>query len=336
LTRSSPDRVRELVARFEGARLLVMGDVILDRYVWGSVGRISPEAPVPVVQVTRESTMLGGAGNVARNLAALGAHVEFVSLIGDDETAAEIVRLVTDWKMDPGGLVVDPERPTTSKTRVIAGRSDGAAPQQLVRFDRELEEPVDPRYARPLIEAVRARVGAVDGVILQDYAKGLLTRTVIEESMRIFAERGLPVFVDPKAEYWDLYAGAELLKPNLREAQALTEIRVRDEADVARVGRRVLEQTGARTVAITRSQAGMTLFYSDGSMEHFATEVRAVAEASGAGDTVIATLALSRLAGATWAESAEISNAAAGIVVRVPGTATLTRRELCAELGAAM
>ena len=116
MTRSSPDRVRELVARFEGARLLVMGDVILDRYVWGSVGRISPEAPVPVVQVTRESTMLGGAGNVARNLAALGAHVEFVSLIGDDETAAEIVRLVTDWKMDPGGLVVDPERPTTSKT----------------------------------------------------------------------------------------------------------------------------------------------------------------------------------------------------------------------------
>lgn len=330
----APTRARELIDRFPRVRVLVIGDVILDRYVWGTVGRINPEAPVPVVEVTREGVMLGGAGNVARNLASLGGQVDFVSLIGQDESASEITRLVGDWKMDPAGLVVDPSRPTTEKTRVIGGRSAGSSPQQIVRFDRESDEPADPESAQRLLDQVRPRAAQVDGVILQDYGKGVLSGEVIREVMRLFAEVQRPVFVDPKAEHWQLYRGAELIKPNLREAQDLVGIRLRDEADVERLGRAVLERTGARTVAITRSESGMTLFHEDGRTEHAATQPQAVASATGAGDTAIATLVLARLAGGSWLESAQIANAAGGIVVRVPGTATVTPGELLEELAA--
>lgn len=332
-TDESAAGLEAVVAGLERIRVLVLGDVILDRYVWGMVRRINPEAPVPVVEVTRESVMLGGAGNVARNLASLGAAVEFVALVGEDDAADEILRLVSDWKMDPAGLVVDPGRPTTEKTRVIAGRSSGLAAQQIVRFDRESDEPVDPSAAERLLEKVRPRAVRVDGVVLQDYGKGVLSAEVVEEAMRIFADLGLPVFVDPKAEHWELYRGAALIKPNLREAELFAGIRVRDEQDVARVGRAVLERTGVETLAITRSEAGMTLFHRDGAIDHVATEVLAVAEASGAGDTTIALLAAGRLAGASWLEAARVANAAAGVVVRVPGTTTVTQRELLTELG---
>ena len=326
-------RLRQVAAGIERVRVLVLGDVILDRYVWGVVRRINPEAPVPVVEVSRESVMLGGAGNVARNLASLGAHVELVALVGEDDAAAEIQRLVSDWKMDPRGLVVDAARPTTEKTRVIAGRSSGVAAQQVVRFDRESDDLVDPRDAAQLLEQVRPRAARVDGVVLQDYGKGVLSPEVVEEAMRIFADLGLPVFVDPKTRHWELYRGAALIKPNLLEAEAFAGIRAREPDDVARVGRAVLERTGVETVALTRGEAGMTLFHRDGSIDHVATEVRAVAEASGAGDTAIAVLAGARLAGGSWAEAACVANAAAGVVVRVPGTATVTQRELLDELG---
>jgi len=318
---SAPAYARRIAA-FERVRLLVVGDVILDRYVWGAVERISPEAPVPVVRVTRESTMLGGAGNVARNLVSLGGQVRFAAVVGEDDTGAEIARLLADWKIDPAGLAPDPDRPTTVKTRVIARA------QQVVRFDRESDDPIGAESARRLVASARASVAHVDGVILQDYGKGVLTGEVVRELMALFRERDLPVFVDPKSEHWELYAGAELVKPNLREAAEVAGIRVRRPEDVLAVGRALLERTGARTVAITQGDAGMTLFYADGGVEHVPTRPRAVAEASGAGDTAIAALALARLAGAEWPEAARIANAAAGVVVAVPGTSTLSPAEL--------
>jgi D-beta-D-heptose 7-phosphate kinase/D-beta-D-heptose 1-phosphate adenosyltransferase len=314
------------VARFERVRILVLGDVILDRYVWGSVERISPEAPVPVVRVTRESVMLGGAGNVARNLVSLGGQVRFAAVVGDDETGAEIARLLADWKIDAAGLTADAARPTTVKTRVIARA------QQVVRFDRESDDPIGPDAARRLVAAARAALPHVDGVILEDYGKGVLTAPVVEELVRLFASAGRPVFVDPKADHWTLYRDVELLKPNLREAASVTGIRVRAPEDVERVGRALLELSGARTLAITQGEQGMTLFHRDGRSEHIPTRARAVAEASGAGDTAIAALALARLAGADWVESAKIANAAAGVVVGVPGTSTVSQAELLEAL----
>jgi D-beta-D-heptose 7-phosphate kinase/D-beta-D-heptose 1-phosphate adenosyltransferase len=318
----SPQRASELVRAFGERRLLVVGDVILDRYVWGRVERISPEAPVPVVQVTRESVMPGGAGNVARNLAALTARVELVALVGEDETGRELEKLLSDWKIDGRGLVAEPGRPTTVKTRVIARA------QQVVRFDRELEEPLSPTAADRLVETVRERAPSVEGVILQDYGKGVLVPAILKALMSTCTEAGLPVFVDPKAEHWECYRGAELIKPNLREAEAVTGIRVRTDEDLARLGRGVLERTAARTVAITRGEGGISLFYAGGESDEVPTRPRAVSDATGAGDTAIATLALARLAGASWVEAAALANAAAGVVVGVPGTAAVTPDEL--------
>jgi D-beta-D-heptose 7-phosphate kinase/D-beta-D-heptose 1-phosphate adenosyltransferase len=316
------ERAASLIRGFTDRRVLVVGDVILDRYVWGRVERISPEAPVPVVQVKQESVMPGGAANVARNVAALGGSVELVAVVGDDETGQELARLLADAKIDPDGLMSDPGRPTTVKTRVIARA------QQVVRFDRESEEPLATSSLDRLIDAVRERAARVDGVILQDYAKGVLFPEVLHALMPVCAAENLPVFVDPKSENWECYRDAELVKPNLREAAEVTGIRIRSDEDLAHVGRRVLEYTGARTVAITRGDRGISLFYRDGGADHVPTEPRAVADATGAGDTVIATVALARLAGASWVEAAALANAAAAVVVEVPGTACVSPEEL--------
>ncbi len=317
-----PAQARKLVQGFTSCRVLVVGDLMLDRYVWGSVDRISPEAPVPVVQVQRESTMLGGAGNVVRNLVSLGAQVEVVALVGDDESAGELRRLLDHWKIDPSGLIVDASRPTTEKTRVIAGS------QQVVRYDRESNEPLLPAATESLLGAVGARAGRVDGVIVEDYGKGLLEPGVAREAMAEFGRHQRRVFVDPKLQPWDVYRGAELLKPNLREAQEVSGIKLRGEDDLESMGRALLEQTGAQTLAITRGAEGMTLFPSSGPTEHVATVRREVADQAGAGDTAIAALALARLAGASWREAASLANAAAGVVVAIPGTATLSPADL--------
>ena len=321
------NRLRELTGRFEQLRVLVIGDAILDRYVWGSVDRISPEAPVPVVAVTRESTMLGGAANVAWNLASLGAQVEFFSVVGEDPSARELRRLLSETKVDGSFVTVDPARPTTVKTRIIARA------QQLVRFDRESESEISPEAADALLESLRERAPRAAAAILQDYGKGLLSDAVIRRSMEILSGAGVPVFVDPKAAHWSLFSGAELVKPNLREAQELVGRQAHDAAGLERLGREVLERTGARTIAITRGALGMDLFHRDGPSEYFPAQARAVGEATGAGDTAIATLALARCAGGTWPEAAEFANAAAGAVVSVPGTAAVTRDELLAQFG---
>jgi D-beta-D-heptose 7-phosphate kinase/D-beta-D-heptose 1-phosphate adenosyltransferase len=319
-------RAKELVNRFPACRVGVLGDLILDRYVWGSVDRISPEAPVPVVRVERESTMLGGAGNVARNLASLGARAELAAVVGEDDSARELHRLCARWKIDTSGIITEPSRPTSLKTRVIARA------QQVVRYDRETEQPIGATSVEGLLDGLRTQALRLDGVIIEDYGKGLLTPEVMREAMAIFAERDLRVFVDPKESDWGAYGGAELVKPNLREAERLTGIRVRGDSDLERLGQEVLSLTRARTVAVTRGEAGMSLFSSEDGVQHVPTASRAVADVAGAGDTAIAALALARLCHASWVEAAELANAAAGFVVGVPGTATLTQQDLLDSL----
>ena len=320
-------RFVSLVNAFPERRLLVLGDLILDRYVWGSVERISPEAPVPIVRVDRESTMLGGAGNVARNLASLGAQTEIVAAVGEDEAARELLQLFASWKIGVSGLVTDAGRPTTLKTRVIARA------QQVVRYDREIDEPIAARTADALVDALRTQAARAEGVVIQDYGKGLLTPDLIQEAMAIFAEQRLRVFVDPKQGNWERYRGAELVKPNLREAEQITGIQVRDESDLEPLGEALLGLTDAQSIAITRGERGMSLYSKEHGLQQVPTEARAVADVAGAGDTAVATLALARLSGASWIESAELANAAAGFVVGVSGTATLTPHQLLKTLG---
>lgn len=325
---SEAERMVELVGRFEALRILVLGDVMLDRYIWGRVERISPEAPVPVVRVERESTMLGGAGNVARTIASLGARAALVALVGDDDAGELVADRLSDWKIDASGMIVDALRPTTQKTRVIAQA------QQMLRFDRECEDPIPSELAGRLLESAAVGARDADGVILQDYGKGLLGGAVLEGVMEIAAERELRVFIDPKGGNWGHFRGAELVKPNLKEAEAASGMRIRTESELEDCGRRLLERTGARTLAVTRGGEGMSFVFEDGQCAHFPGQRRPVAEASGAGDTAIATLALARLAGARWSEAAALANAAAGLVVSVPGTAAVSASELLEAVGA--
>lgn len=313
-------RLERIVDGFSRLRLLVVGDVVLDEYLWGEVDRVSPEAPVPVVHVRQESTVLGGAGNVVRNVTALGAGCAFCSVVGDDAAGRRVADQLASLGVGAGGLVTVAGRPTTRKTRVIA-RS-----QQVVRFDRETDSPIPPAAARRLVAAAESVLGEVSGAILEDYGKGTLAPGVIKSLIRRLRAAHLPVAVDPKTALAP-FRGASLVKPNLREAEALSGIAIRSDADLAKAALRLRRRLGGAAVVVTRGGDGMTLFEGDAPV-HVRTVEREVFDVQGAGDTTIAALWLARLAGATLVEAAVIANAAAGVVVGKVGTATATPDEV--------
>jgi len=320
-------RLERLVDAFARLRLLVVGDVVLDEYLWGDVDRVSPEAPVPVVHVTRDGVALGGAGNVVRNVVALGARCAFCTVVGDDGAGRRVVDLLKDLGVDPAGTVVVEGRPTTRKTRVVART------QQIVRFDRETEEPVAAAAARRLIDAIGRAIPKSDAVVLEDYGKGALAPRVLATAMRRFREAGLFVAVDPK-QVLAPFRGASLVKPNLREAEALAGLRVRSAGDLARVAERIRRKVGGGAVAITRGGEGISLLAAAdaaggaGPAIDVRTASREVFDVQGAGDTTIAALVLALRAGASLTEAGVIANAAAGVVVSKVGTATASAAEL--------
>lgn len=314
-------RLEALLTSFSRVRLLVVGDVVLDEYLWGDVDRVSPEAPVPVVYVSRESTVLGGAGNVARNVVALGGECIFCAAVGDDRAGEHVVELLKDLGVDPRGVVVVPGRPTTRKTRVVA-RS-----QQIVRFDRETHEPLARPAVRELLQAVDAALPIAHGAVLEDYGKGVLAPTFARSLMRRLRKAGLFVAADPKTELGP-YRGVSLLKPNLREAAELTGMRLRGEADVARAAARLRRAIGGGDIVVTRGAEGMTLFSGDSPGVDVPTLGTEVFDVQGAGDTTIAALVLALRAGGTLLEAAILANAAAGVVVRKIGTATASPDEV--------
>lgn len=324
-----PDRLARLVGRFDRVRLLVIGDVVLDEYLWGTVERVSPEAPVPVVKVREETQVLGGAANVARNVVALGGRVSLCSVVGEDAAGRRIADLVMELGVDPVGLVATAGRPTTRKTRVIA-RS-----QQVVRFDRETEDVLAADATRRLFAALDAALPACDGAILEDYGKGMLAQRTAAAAMKRLREAGLPVAVDPKSQLAP-YRGAELVKPNLREAGLLSGVAIRDDGDLARAAARLRRRIGGGAVVVTRGADGMTLFDGDGAGVPVPTARREVFDVQGAGDTTIAALALALRVGASFFEAAVIANAAAGVVVGKIGTATASADELREALPAAI
>jgi D-beta-D-heptose 7-phosphate kinase/D-beta-D-heptose 1-phosphate adenosyltransferase len=322
-------RLESLIDAFPRTRLLVVGDVMLDEYLWGDAERISPEAPVPVVHVSRESQQLGGAGNVVRNVVALGGQCRLCAVVGDDRVGARIAELLEELGTDPSGLVVVERRPTTRKTRVVARA------QQLVRFDREDESEIPRADARRLLRAIEAALPHADGAIFEDYAKGVLSDYVIRGAMDLLHGAELPVAVDPKHEL-AAYRGASLVKPNLREAERISGVRVRGPADLARAVEGLRKQVGPCDVVVTRGADGMTVFEGDRPGVDVRTAAREVFDVQGAGDTTIAALAVAQRAGATLLEAAVIANAAAGVVLGKVGTATASPDEVRALLPAAI
>ena len=308
-----------MLEKLSQVRLLVVGDVMLDRYWFGDVSRISPEAPVPVVKVEREENRLGGAANVARNAAALGARTALLSVVGDDDAGRTLQRLLDEGQIS-AGLHVDREIDTIVKLRVI-GRQ-----QQLLRID--FETPPSHEILQAKLAEYERRVADADVVLLSDYGKGGLTH--ISEMIRIARAAGKPVLVDPKGDDWSKYAGATVITPNRSELKQVVGSWHSDE-DLASKARSLREQLGLEALLVTRSEEGMTLFAAD-ETHHQPTVAREVYDVSGAGDTVIATLAVMHGAGADWAEAVRMATLAAGIVVGKLGTAVVSREELAAAL----
>jgi D-beta-D-heptose 7-phosphate kinase/D-beta-D-heptose 1-phosphate adenosyltransferase len=315
-------RASELAALFEGKRIVVLGDLMLDEFIWGRVRRISPEAPVPVVEVERQTLALGGAGNVVSNLSALGATAMPLGIIGDDREGERLRETFKEMGATADGLVADPSRPTTLKTRIIAHN------QQVVRADRESRAPIGPENEREVLARFYELIKTADAVVVSDYNKGLLTGSLLASALRRARERGLIVCLDPKLRSFDHYQPVTVITPNHQEAADASAIAIEDEASLVEAGRRLLGSLDCRAVLITRGEEGMTLFTEGGEATHIPTVAREVYDVTGAGDTVIATLALALASGASFVEAAVLANHAAGVVVGKVGTATLTRGEL--------
>lgn len=296
-------------------RLLVVGDVMLDRYWFGDVSRISPEAPVPVVKIERQEERLGGAANVARNAAALGAQTALLSVVGNDEAGRTLDRLLTEAEIATS-LHIDTAIDTIVKLRVI-GRQ-----QQLLRID--FETPPSHEVLSAKLKDFEQRLADCDAVILSDYGKGGLTH--IGEMIRLARAAGKPILVDPKGDDYAKYAGATVITPNRSELKQVIGA-WKNEAELAEKAEALRMDLGLEALLLTRSEEGMTLFAQD-AVIHQAAKAREVFDVSGAGDTVIATLAVMRSAGAAWAQAIHIANLAAGVVVAKLGTATVTRDEL--------
>lgn len=319
------ERATTLAASFEGKRILVLGDVMLDEFIWGRVRRISPEAPVPVVEVTKQTLALGGAGNVASNLVAMGATATAVGVIGDDSDADRLRAVFRELGVASDQLITDATRPTTVKTRIVAHN------QQVVRADRESRSPVSTVIEERIIESFLAELEFADAVVVSDYGKGLLTAGVLTRVLAAARQRGSMVCVDPKMRGFNDYQPVTVITPNNQEAGEASGIDIEDEQSLVEAGRKLLGALDCRAVLITRGEEGMTLFTND-AVTHIPTVAREVFDVTGAGDTVIATLALALACGASFEEAAVLANHAAGVVVAKLGTASVTRAELLASL----
>jgi len=323
-----PARAAEILSRMRGRRFLVVGDIMLDRYVFGEVTRISPEAPVPIVRALREEERLGGAANVARNLIALGAEALVCGVVGDDADAEAVRSLLAASGVSGDHLVRAPGRPTTLKTRIIAHQ------QQVVRLDHERDDPLGEGIEDALGERIEAAAAGVEGILLSDYAKGVVAERTIARSLRA-AGKDRKVFVDPKVRHFSLYRGAHLVTPNVAEASLAAGEKIVDEASLARAGQSLLAILPGTTVLVTRGADGMSLFEPSGRHTHIGTAARQVFDVTGAGDTVISVFALASIAGASAVEAAVIANHAAGEVVQEAGAAAITIASLERALGAA-
>lgn len=323
---TDPSTLAADVEKLTGAKVLVIGDLMLDRFIYGRADRISPEAPIPVLRMDHAESMLGGAGNVVRNLSALGASTAFLTVVGDDDAGRDVTRLVADAKRTEPFLLVERGRQTTIKTRYFA------AGQQLLRADQETTAPAEEQTRRTLVDLARDLLRDYGVMVLSDYGKGVLDRELTAELLALAAEAGRPVIVDPKGDDYSRYSGATLVTPNKRELAEATRQPVDGDENVVATAAGLIRESGVANVLVTRSQEGMTFVSTDGSATHLPAEAREVFDVSGAGDTVVATLAAAVSAGIDWIDASRLANTAAGIVVGKVGTAAVYANELTAAL----
>jgi D-beta-D-heptose 7-phosphate kinase/D-beta-D-heptose 1-phosphate adenosyltransferase len=313
------------VGRFPSVKVLVIGDLIMDEYLWGDVSRISPEAPVPVVQVERETKMVGGAANVAHNMATLGAKPFVCGVTGDDAHGNEIIRILKELGLSTEGIIVEESRPTTIKTRVVAHH------QQVVRYDRESAKPISPLSAERILDFIEHHLPALQVMVVSDYGKGVITTELMSRLRGVLEKEDggtCVVAVDPKTGNFPCYRGAHIITPNHHEASDFCGFRIVDEETLMRAGAHMIEALGCHSVLITQGKDGMTLFEEGGEPVHIPTVAKKVFDVTGAGDTVIGTLALALGAGLDLKTAAYLSNCAAGIVVGEVGTSAVRAEDL--------
>ena len=325
-------RIESLSNAFSKARIAVVGDLMLDRYTFGSVSRISPEAPVPVLEIESEQARLGGAANVGHNILGLGATPLMLGVVGDDTSGLILKGIFTDLGFPLEGLITDSTRPTTVKTRVIAGS------QQMLRMDHEMKREISSTTEDRLFAALEQEIASLDGIILEDYNKGVMTGTLIRRVIALGKQHKVPLLVDPKMHNFFEYQGATVFKPNKKEVEDALAARLFSEEETIGAGLRLMERLRAENVLLTLGEKGMMLFErikNDGiSNQPFSipTMARQVADVSGAGDTVIATLAVCMACGLSVRESAVIANRAAGLVIEELGIVPIYREQLVAAL----
>jgi D-beta-D-heptose 7-phosphate kinase/D-beta-D-heptose 1-phosphate adenosyltransferase len=318
--------LRTIVNRFHGRRLLVVGDVMLDEYIWGEVSRISPEAPVPVVQIQRRNYIPGGAANTATNVTALGGEVFLSGVVGKDQEGEHLAAALQTAGVDARGLVADAARPTTTKTRILAQA------QQVARLDRESKAPLTTALEDRLLARCRELMRSVDVCILSDYAKGVLSARLTQELIRQAGAAGKPTVVDPKGSDYSKYRGATVIKPNVQEVQHVLKQEVTHEHEWHQAGEHLTRLLDGTAALISRGPKGMTLFRRGQPAVHIPSAAKTVFDVTGAGDTVVGTVAMALAAGASLEQAARLANRAAGIVVGKIGTASVSLEELRNQL----
>jgi rfaE bifunctional protein kinase chain/domain len=310
------------IDEFPKTRVLVIGDIIMDEYIWGDVSRISPEAPVPVVDVKRETKMLGGAGNVVSNISSLGGEAILCGVVGDDSTGRQVVKMVKSLGAATEGILQEPDRPTTVKTRIVAQH------QQVVRFDRESRREILPESVERLLGFVSKMRKHIHAIVVSDYAKGVISPRLMKGLRDLVAGSGIVLGVDPKKNNFEHYKGIDVITPNHHEASTFSGIAITDDETLVRAGKQILRHLKCRSVLITQGKDGMTLFERKGEPVHIPTVARKVFDVTGAGDTVISTFCLGLAAGMDLKSAAVISNFAAGLVVGEIGTSAVKAEEL--------
>ncbi|NLC70889.1 MAG: D-glycero-beta-D-manno-heptose-7-phosphate kinase [Desulfuromonadaceae bacterium] len=317
--------IEGFVERLPGIHILVVGDLMLDEYLWGTTERISPEAPVQIVDIHQEDLRLGGAGNVIHNLHSLGCQVETVSVVGGDQDGERVLALLSALQKSSDGVILQPDRKTSRKTRILASN------QQMMRIDRESREAIPPAVEERLLTCCGEKLDDCQCLLLSDYGKGVLTDSLLRELIAMARAKGIPVLVDPKGKDFTKYRGATLLTPNRRELLQATDLFPMTDANLRKAGKRIVASLELEALALTRSEEGMTLFFQNGDEIDLQTRAREVFDVSGAGDTVLALLGAGLGGGLSFTEAAQAANLAAGIVVGKVGTSTVRAEEMLEE-----
>jgi D-glycero-beta-D-manno-heptose-7-phosphate kinase len=317
-------RAMEIIANFSHSGVLVVGDIMVDHFIWGKVSRISPEAPVPVVDVQKDSTLLGGCANVLNSIDAMGGKVYVAGVVGADIIGKRLLTELRERKIETNGIVVEKGRPTTLKTRIVAHG------QQMVRFDKESRKPIPKNSTRKILEYVKSLQNKIGAVVISDYSKGVISRELIEGIRKVVQDEKIYICLDPKQSDFSIYEGAYVITPNHHEAQRAAEMEITDENDLRHVGEALLNKYNFHALLITRGEEGMSLFERGQEIAHtyFSAQAKEIYDVTGAGDTVIGVLALSLAARANLREATCLANQAAGIVVGKVGTATVSQEEL--------